>query len=107
MLLVDCFRVNRDGGGDKISIFGRTGVDDHLFNRRDRGRTLLRTACPLRPRRLREPDRLRSEDRSSAGGTTVLEAGKGGTDLKVSLSINSEGERGPSPLGKDCATGTL
>jgi hypothetical protein len=85
------------GGGDAICSFGRAGVEDHLFNRKDRGRTLFRTAVPFLPRKFRE--RPLSDERSS-----VLVAGKvgnAGTELNASLSSNKDGDPGRSKLGND------
>lgn len=86
------------GGGVEIWSFGNAGVDAHRFSRKDRGRTLLRTAVPFLPSNFL--DRLLSDERSSAledGGNV----GSVGTELKASLSSNKDGDLGRSRLGYD------
>jgi hypothetical protein len=51
-------------GGDACN-FGSTGVEFHRFSRKERGRTLLRTAVPFRPSNPR-------------GGRSVTEDGSSG-----------------------------
>jgi hypothetical protein len=72
-------------------------VEFHRFNRRDRGRTLLRTAVPFRPSNPRD-------GRSVMGDGSCGDVGYGGnvgnagTELNVSTSRSKEGERGLSRL---------
>lgn len=87
-------------GGDEICNFGRAGVEDHRFNRRERGKTLLNTAVPLLPR-IPLDGRTLSEDSSPIGVVYEGNVGRAGTELKASLSISNEGERGRSRLGYD------
>lgn len=86
------------GGGDAIWSFGRAGVEAHLFSRRDRGRTLFKTACPFLPNNfLERPPSV--EDGSSMLATAKI--GSAGAELKASLSSNRDGDRGQSKLGYD------
>lgn len=77
------------------------GVDAHLFNLNDRGRTLLSTAVPFRPRRPR--GRPASTGMSSVTVGLDGNVGSVGTELNASLSSSNEGERGRSRLWNDCA----
>jgi|SRR5271156_1386884 len=85
------------GGGDEICNFGRVGVEDHLFRRKDRGNTLLRTAALFRPR-MPFDGRLASGEESSELSGLWGNVGNAGTELNASLSSNNDGERGLSRL---------
>jgi hypothetical protein len=86
------------GGGDEIWSLGRAGVEDHRLRRRARGMTALRTFWPRLPR-MDFDVRPRSGEVDSPDDGPEGNVGRAGTELKVSLSINNDGDRGRS---NDC-----
>ena len=84
-----------DGGCDS-----HKAVPNIVFTRSDLGRTLLNTAVPLLPRSPLD-GRTLSGDSSPVRVGFEGNAGRAGTEVKASLSINNEGDRGRSRPGYD------